>query len=1220
MPVQLQLASQDGLCRVVLRSAPERVLAETALADLPSIDELIRNPYQLGEKLFAALGGMGMRELLEQSNDRLLLLECDQTSQAIAWEYASYQGQFLACEYAMLRLVPRTPLPVRQGRPQLLVLCADPLVYPNGEPSYRLNSKAELQALQAVFQKGKYALEGRQIAPTAEQLFAALQEGPAFVHFSCHGGTIPFQTDSGIQNNAVLQLEDKNGLPKNLLGNDLRIRAPCGSLAMVLLSACQSGPIAHALAQQGVPIALGMQHNFPDPLSDTLAAEFYRSLLNGYDIAEASRLARASLAAENPYAAGMLVVYSCQNAWLAPALDQGQASFSSGLAGDCRLPASLLAGNRELIGRDTSLAELAALFDDDSTAVTINGMGGIGKTSLARGFIQRFGWRFGRVLGVSFAAATVDLARICRELLEQLGFGNSLLAAQDQQTQQQNELIQTHRKHLAELELQKASFGLYTPPHINSEIARIEGELAQLNAKDLQQETTERLLELLHQAIQPNDLLLFDNYESVLNSDKADQEQAAAIERLLPKLIERQARLVLTSRARPAGLRGEKLFPSRAGLGGLQLRAAIELFGQHSTRSQGQPLEQHQKVMETIAHETQGHPLAIILLASAYDSYTESAEAFLQGWSEALARAEKQGLEPRHRTIAVAIERSISALEPKKQVRLLVLSNYQMPFFSEGAALLWELPCDVDGDPSEVALSEARADLELFVERSLLQVHKTFEGGDLTETYQFQPIIHQELFRRLEDQAQPAGYYRYGFWLAKLAYGEIGRSTALAQLVYQSLVLLDESIEELDGEERLWHIRRLAWLYRQYGEVQRAQNLLEEILKYSNINKISELYAALEYELGSIYQIQGLHELSHQVFKQSLTIYEDLNNLQGKATTLHAIAEIHRAQGKYQFALQFFQQSLVLRENLNDLQGLGETLQELATTHRLQGAFDHAMDLYNKSLAIKEKLQDLRGKSITLHAIATTYRFQGQYQHAMYLYEQVLSIREKLHDLHGKAYTLNGMADIYQSQGDYERANQLYQQALTITEYLNDLHGKGSVFLGIADLHCSMGEYQQAIELYQKCYSIHEKLNDVRGKGIVLHRIANIYQQQGKYQQAMHLYQQSLSITEKLNNLHGKGQVLNRIAKLHILNQNWSEARLVLQDSSTISQKLGDQRGIAFTQMQFGELYLAQGDYAAAQVHFQTSLKFFEKLRMSQEVEQVQKFIGKLTRAQQDIK
>jgi hypothetical protein len=870
MPLQLQIRSQQGICRVVRASAPEELLAETALAELPAIDDLYKNPYQLGKVLFAALGGERMREQLdkqvERYNDNILLLECDEESQAVAWEYASSNGQFLACEFAMLRLVPRNPMPVRAGPPRLLVLCADPLIYPDGEnePAYRLDFKAELQALNEVFQENDCALQGRQIPPTAEKLFAALQEGPALLHLSCHGSTIPFQSDLGSSQNAILQLEDETGQLKKLLGNDLRIRPPRGSLRMVLLSACQSAPIARALAQQGVPIVLGMQHNFPDPLSDKLAAKFYRSLINGYDIAEASRHARGNLADRNPGAAGMLVVYSCQNAWHPLELPKGTARFVQGLAGDCRLPKSMLAGNGELIGRDRALAELTMLFNKDTTAVTITGTGGIGKTSLALAFIQRFGWRFGRVLGVSFAAAEViTLAQVCHDLLEQLRPGISWPNIQVDKFKQSIEYQQT-----------------------------------MLDTNNREQETTKLLHEKLLLAIQPNDLVFFDNYESVLNPSKDNKSGAEDIQRLLPLLINRQARLLLTSRDSPAGLEGEKLFPSRDGLLGLQPEAATKLFEQHSNRSRDEIVEFHREMINKIVEEIQGHPLAIILLASAYDTHAKNDEEFLKGWPESLATINKPGLNEHHRTIAVAIERSVTTLEPSKQTRLLALSHYQIPFLPAAAALLWGLPCDDEGMPTKAALAEARVDLELFVQRSLLQL---YDYDD--RIYQFQPVIRQELYRRLENQENPPAYYRYGFWLAKQTYLQISHSEKLARLVHQSLPLLDTAIDKLQGNDQQKYISYVITLYLHYGRLEEARKLIQRVIK----EKGEEAPEEFHYKLVQINIMQGIDNNNLDNFP-SIAEHKLFESLKQDNMTLQNMINIFRAQGQNEIVNQINKQ------------------------------------------------------------------------------------------------------------------------------------------------------------------------------------------------------------------------------------------------------------------------------------------------------------------------
>ena len=57
--------------------------------------------------------------------------------------------------------------------------------------------------------------------------------------------------------------------------------------------------LARGLVLAGVPAAIGMQGDFPDPLSDDLAASLYDFLLAGHPLAEAVRQALGGPPAEH---------------------------------------------------------------------------------------------------------------------------------------------------------------------------------------------------------------------------------------------------------------------------------------------------------------------------------------------------------------------------------------------------------------------------------------------------------------------------------------------------------------------------------------------------------------------------------------------------------------------------------------------------------------------------------------------------------------------------------------------------------------------------------------------------------------------------------------------------------------------------------------------------------------------------------------------------------
>ena len=266
------------------------------------------------------------------------------------------------------------------------------------------------------------SLTAQRIPPTVDHLRAALRRGPAVLHLSCHGELIATQTAGGNGHQAVLHLEDRDGMDAPLRGATFTAMPPAGVLRLVVLSACRTAAsrwrrrdasLARSLVLAGVPAAIGMQGDFPDPLSDDLAASLYDFLLAGHPLGEALRQARLAMA-DRPYAVGLPVGYVARGGDAALPIQPGQPAVADLTAGRyANVPLNLRPPD-PFVGREAELHGLARAFSDGRRVVTVVGTGGIGKTALAAAFAERFGWRFdGGVIGFSLA----DLPGLAPETL-----------------------------------------------------------------------------------------------------------------------------------------------------------------------------------------------------------------------------------------------------------------------------------------------------------------------------------------------------------------------------------------------------------------------------------------------------------------------------------------------------------------------------------------------------------------------------------------------------------------------------------------------------------------------------------------------------------------------------------------------------------------------------------------------------------------------------------
>ncbi len=972
----------------------------TPKASLPTLERLQADPYELGKQLTAALGGQALLKRLEADAEGVLLLQADAAADLVPWEFATLPDRrLLAVRFSLLRLIDRDAPPAPAAGPlRFIALGADPLVDEKGRPceGYRLAIESELREIRRVLEESGQALQAFRVPPTREALRRALQRGPAILHLTCHGDVI--DTPDGPA--AVLLIEDADGKEDRLLGQHLMDMPPRGVLRFVLLSACHTSVgdearLARALVLNGVPAAIGMQGKFPDPQSDDLAVALYETLLMGHPLAEAVRGARQALG-QHPYAAGLPVCYVARNAWGPLPLQAGQPVVSGlGLPGQAHLPQEVRAPER-LLGRDLELHQLARLYSQGRKVVTVAGTGGVGKTALAAAFARRFAWRWPKgAWAVSFASGTVDDARFRADLVRLL---------------------------------------------------RGEAEAQRLAERPDEQ------AQVILDAIRDWDgLLVLDNYESVLQAQAASDPAALAVHRLVFQMAEAGAALLLTSREQPAHLPGEVLFPDPdRPLPGLRVDPAAQLFLHHSARAKAQGAPGLALAL-AIAQAAEGHPLAIALLAGEYDTSTTcGADEFLANWGEELAAAEHAGLAGHQRTFATAFARSYDVLPAELQARLRALSVFPFPFFAEGAALVWERllppsPPAAGGEGGQGDEGWTREILGQFVRRNLLEVDGRFTDGT-PATYRFQPALLQQIARLVkkdERAAHRTGYAAYGAWLARRGYGDIHRDVGLARVVRLSLDALDAATATLTGTERLWHVRRQAWLKNAYGETRAAYDAIMGVLAPDSPlpdphadPEAAKADSSLRYELANLCVTRGELDRALVLYQESLKLDEQLGDLKGKAASLHNMAQVYVTRGDLDRALVLYQESLKLDEQLGDLQGKAASLSMMAQVYVTRGDLDRALLLYQESLKLLEHLGDLKGKAASLAGLANVYMARQEWDKATEAINESLSIARRLGQTETIAFNTIYLGQVAQARGDCEGALARYREGLAIFERL----------------------------------------------------------------------------------------------------------------------------------------------------------------------------------------
>ncbi len=439
-----------------------------------------------------------------------------------------------------------------------------------------------------------------------------------------------------------------------------------------------------------------------------------------------------------------------------------------------------------------------------------------------------------------------------------------------------------------------------------------------------------------------------------------------------------------------------------------------------------------------------------------------------------------------------------------------------------------------------------------------------------------------------------------------------GRYSEAEPLLQRSLAIYEKTVgsEHPDTSATL---HELARLYQAQGRYSEAEPLLQRSLAIYEKTVGSEHpdTSATLHELARLYQAQGRYSEAEPLLQRSLAIYEKTVGSEHPDTsaTLHELARLYQAQGRYSEAEPLLQRSLAIYEKTvgSEHPYTSATLHELARLYQAQGRYSEAEPLLQRSLAIYEKTvgSEHPDTSATLHELARLYQAQGRYSEAEPLLQRSLAIYEKTvgSEHPYTSATLHELASLYQAQGRYSEAEPLLQRSLAISEKtVGSEHPDTSATLHeLARLYQAQGRYSEAEPLLQRSLAIKEKTvgSEHPYTSATLHELARLYQAQGRYSEAEPLLQRSLAIYEKtVGSEHpDTSATLHELASLYQAQGRYSEAEPLLQRSLAISEKtVGSEHPYtSATLHELARLYQAQGRYSEAEPLLQRSLAISEK-------------------------
>ena len=430
-------------------------------------------------------------------------------------------------------------------------------------------------------------------------------------------------------------------------------------------------------------------------------------------------------------------------------------------------------------------------------------------------------------------------------------------------------------------------------------------------------------------------------------------------------------------------------------------------------------------------------------------------------------------------TLALAIKR-VEQMHPLATDFLQVCAflypeNIPEEIFTTGAAALGQAWEELGSDPYQFDLLLAAVRSASLIRRDAkthtLSLHRLVQAMLQDQMEQSEARLWKEHVICVLNAVLPDG--KFENW------GIYERSVVQARA---AVVLVQE--ENIARDEAGMLLHKVGGYLLERGRYREAEPLLEQAVQMAERQygpTHLELVPRLT-KLGELFWQQGWYEQVETLLMRVLKIQDQWLEPEHpqRAETLSSLALMYWHQGKYEQAEPLYQYALHIQEKQQepDLVEMAITLNNFGLLYFKQKKYEQAEALHQRALALRE--QQLGPEhpqvAISLRNLAAVYRVMKRYEQAEQFYQRVLQIREKLlgADHPHTTRLLNDLAGLYREQGKYEQAEVLYQKALQIRMQTLDAEHPtiATTLSGLAQVYQKQEKYEQAKILYQRALSI----------------------------------------------------------------------------------------------------------------------------------------------------
>jgi len=266
---------------------------------------------------------------------------------------------------------------------------------------------------------------------------------------------------------------------------------------------------------------------------------------------------------------------------------------------------------------------------------------------------------------------------------------------------------------------------------------------------------------------------------------------------------------------------------------------------------------------------------------------------------------------------------------------------------------------------------------------------------------------------------------------------------------------------------------------------------------------------------GMMASIQGSYAVGRACFEECLEILRELEHPMGIAAALNCLGNVTSSLGDATAARAYYEESLSLYREIGDRQSIAICLNNLGGEERIQGDYVAARRYYDESLEIRGEIGDRLGIASTLDDLGNLACEQGDYVAARAYLEESLETRRAMGDRQGTASTLNELGNVAFHRSDDIAAHSYLEESLEIHREVGDRPGMAATLYNLGEMAYNRGDDAAGRVYHEESLTIRREIGEPMGLAASLLSLGIQKRKQGDYTAARIHYGESLALWRK---------------------------------------------------------------------------------------------------------